>query len=76
MNKMLNEILQRAEEWPEAAKVELSAIAHEIESELMAGVYSATGSELAGIDRGLADAEKARFATEGAVEAVFKKHRR
>ena len=42
----------------------------------MSGQYYASDAELAGIDRGLADAEHGRFATEEEVKAAFAKFRR
>jgi hypothetical protein len=39
------------------------------------GNYEPTPSELAGIDRGLADAEAGRFASDAEVEAAFAKFR-
>jgi predicted transcriptional regulator len=76
MNKALNEIIQRADAWPDAAREELAQLAREIEAELAAGVYRASAEELAGIDRGLRDSAEGRFATDDEVEAVFAKHRR
>jgi predicted transcriptional regulator len=75
MNKALNEIIQRADAWPDAAREELAQLAREIEAELQAGVYRASAEELAGIDRGLRDSAEGRFASDGEVEAVFAKHR-
>jgi len=76
MNKMLDDVLKRARNWPQSAQEELAAIASEIETELSAGSYKPTRAELAGIERGLADAEAGRFATDDEVGAVFAKHRR
>ena len=76
MNKALNEIVRRADLWPDAAQAELAQLAGEIEAELHAGSYHATAEELAGIDRGLADSAEGRFATESEIEATFAKYRR
>jgi predicted transcriptional regulator len=76
MNKMLDDVLKRARNWPESAQQELAAIASEIETELSAGSYKPTRAELEGIERGIADAEAGRFAADSEVEAVFAKHRR
>ena len=76
MNRVLHDLLRRAEEWPDAARTELTEIAREIEAELSAGVYVASAAELAGVDRGLQDSVEGRFATDGQLEAVFAKHRR
>lgn len=76
MNKVLNDIVRRADAWPDAAQEELAALAREIEAEVNAGAYYPTPEELAGIDRGLRDSAEGRFATDGEVEAVFAKHRK
>jgi predicted transcriptional regulator len=74
--KVLKDVLERVERWPEEAQAELAEIALEIDAELAGGKYHATPEELAGIDRGLKAAREGRFATEAEVEAVFAKHRR
>jgi hypothetical protein len=76
MNKVLIDIVRRADTWPDAAQQELADLAAEIDAELNAGVYSASAEELTGIDRGLSDADQARFASDAQVEAVFAKHRK
>jgi hypothetical protein len=76
MNKALNDIVRRADAWPDSAQEELAEIAREIEAEVSAGAYRATAEELAGIDRGLKDAAADKFASSEQVEAVFTKHRR
>jgi predicted transcriptional regulator len=74
--KQLAEILERVESWPAHAQDELAEIARDIEQGLNGGDYQPTDAELAGIDRGLRDADQGRFATEAEVEAVFAKFRR
>jgi predicted transcriptional regulator len=76
MTKTLSKTLQSAASWPEYAQAELAAYAEEIEAGLRGGVYRATEEELAGIDRGLADAREGRVVSEAAVEAIFAKYRR
>ena len=76
MNRELNEILRRVEDWPESAQAELAALVREIETQLAGGQYRASAAEHAGIDRGLSDAKQQNFATDDEVEAVFAKHRR
>ena len=75
MNKTLNDIVRRADAWPDAAQEELAQLAREIEAEVKAGAYRATPEELAGIDRGLQDSAEGKFASEEQVEAVFAEHR-
>jgi predicted transcriptional regulator len=68
-------LLERVATWPEPAQAELAEMARAIEAELD-GEYKPTPSELAGIDRGLADAAAGRFASPEEIEEVFAKHRR
>ena len=74
--KVLKEVLERVETWPEEAQEELAEIAREIDAGLKGGTYRATPDELAGIDRGLKAAREGRFATDEQVEAVLAKHHR
>ena len=74
--KVLQDVIERAETWPDEAQAELAAIALEIDASVRGGVYHATKEELEGIDRGLRAAREGRFATDAEVEAVFAKHRR
>ena len=75
MSKKLQAVLKQAETWPEAAHEELADMALEIARGLK-GEYHASAEELAGIDRGLEDAEHGRFATEEEVKAAFAQFRR
>ena len=74
--KQLAEILERVERWPAHAQDELAEIAREIDAGLTEATYEPTDAELAGIDRGLREADQGRFATDAEVEAVFAKFRR
>jgi predicted transcriptional regulator len=73
--RILQDVLRRVEEWPEAAQVELAEVALEIDAGLGAGTYQATPKELEGIDRGLKAAREGRFATDDQVDQVFRKFR-
>ena len=75
MTRKLQEVLKQAEAWPEEAQEELADAALEIAAGLN-GQSHATSEELAGIDRGLDDARRGRFATEEEVKAAFGKFRR
>jgi predicted transcriptional regulator len=75
MPRPLSQALARTASWPPEAQEELAAYAAEIEAALAAGEYIPTEAELAGIDRGLADARAGRFATPAQVAAVFARHR-
>lgn len=69
--KSLTDVLERVESWPHEAQDWLAEIALEIEAGLAGELYEPTAEELAGIDRGLRDAEQKRFATDEQVEAVL-----
>jgi hypothetical protein len=56
--RILKEVMQRVEAWPEEAQADLAQIALEIDAGLGGGTYHATPEELAGIDRGLKAAKK------------------
>jgi len=71
----LKDVLERVERWPEAAQLELAALAREIDAELGAESYRPTQDELNGIDRGLKAARERRFSTENDVEDLFRQHR-
>jgi predicted transcriptional regulator len=73
--KALTEVMRRAENWPAEAQDELAEIAREIDAGL-GGVYHATSEELAGIDRGVREADAGMFASEQEVEATFARYRR
>ncbi len=68
--------ISRAPTWPAEAQAELAAFAEEIEADLATTSYQPTEAELAGIDRGLADARAGRFAPDEQVATVFARHRR
>jgi len=70
----LKDVMQKVESWPREAQEELAEIARAMEAAMQDGSYSATPQELAGIDRGLADA--GRFVSDAEVAAIFAKHRR
>lgn len=74
MTKVWDELLRRVQSWPENAQQELAQVALEIEAELNRGHYHATLDDLAGIDRGLSDVAKGKFASGEDLEAVFAKH--
>lgn len=69
--KVLKDVLERVEAWPEEAQEQLAAIAREIDAELAAHVYHATAEELQALDK----AERSGVASETEVEAAFKTFR-
>jgi predicted transcriptional regulator len=73
--RVLKEVMQKIESWPEEAQEELAAIAQEMDEALRGGIYHASQDELAGIDRGLKAAREGRFAKDADVEAALSKRR-
>jgi hypothetical protein len=71
MNKKLQEVMVRAETWPEEAQEELAQLALEIEAG-QGGAYQATVEELEAIDA----ADRDAIASGAEVEAAFAKFRR
>jgi predicted transcriptional regulator len=69
--KNLTQVLERVEAWPPEAQDALAEIARDIDESIGKGDYQPTPAELAGIDRGLRDAEQGRFATDEQVNAAF-----
>ena len=74
-NRSLANTLSRAATWPAEAQAERAAYAAEIEAALAAGEYTPSDAELAGIDRGLADARAGHLATPEQLVATFARHR-
>jgi len=70
--KALQDVLQRAEAWPEEAQKDLAEIAREIDAHLAGREYHASGEELAALD----EAERSGVASDEEVEAAFKSFRR
>ena len=73
--KILEDVMQLAESWPESAQRELADLAREIDAELGSKTYKATPQELAAVRKGLKAADEGRFATPEEVERVLNKHR-
>jgi predicted transcriptional regulator len=71
----LNDLLRRAQSWPEYARKELEHVALQIEAELAAGDYVATPEELEAVDRGLRDANQGRFVSQAEIEETFRRFR-
>lgn len=69
------DILDRIANWPDHAKAELLSIAREIDADLKRGVYVATPAELAGIDRGVAAADRGETVELEDIERLIEKRR-
>ncbi|WP_322513964.1 hypothetical protein SR870_12935 [Rhodopseudomonas palustris] len=75
MSADLKALIERAENWPEAAREELAAIAEQIEGELQAHEYSASDDELRVIDAATASLDRGERASDDEVAAAFAKFR-
>ena len=69
--KVLKDVIEQAEAWPEDDQVELAEYARGITAR-RTGVYHATPEELQAID----EADRSGVATDAEVEAVLKSFRR
>ena len=69
--KILKDVIQQVEAWPEADQVELAEYARQIEAR-RTGVYHAMPDELQAID----EADRGGIATDEEVEAAFRTFRR
>jgi len=72
--KILKDVMQRAEMWPEEAQEALAEIALEIDAEL-GGVYRVSEDERKGIERGLTAMREGRFASDERIAAILRKAR-
>lgn len=76
MRSPIEDIVRVVETWPEAAQAELLEMVRDMDAAFRGGGYHASAEELAGIDRGLADARAGSFATDDEMSALFAKYRR
>lgn len=74
MSKKLKDLMERAETWPETAQEELAAAMEEIETK-HTGLYRLSEDERKGVERGLEDMRKGKFASDEKVAAIFRKAR-
>jgi predicted transcriptional regulator len=74
MSPKAKEILQHVGSWPEEDQEELAEVARDIEAR-STGVYRLSDEERQAIKEGLADARAGRFASDDAIDAIFKKAR-
>jgi hypothetical protein len=68
----LEDVLERAQSWPEEAQAELAEIALEMEAVLHGGTYHATPEELQAID----EADRSGVASDHQVATAFATFRR
>jgi len=73
--KVLKELFERVESWPEPAQEEALQLLLALEQKY-AEPYELSAEDRAAIDRSLDDVRHSRFATDEEVAAVFNRHRR
>lgn len=74
MTGSIDDLIRRAASLPKAAQEELRRVISDME-EQYSGVYRLTEEEEAAIDASLADLEKADFADDDAIQAIYDKAR-
>jgi hypothetical protein len=60
VNKILKEVIEHAETWPQEDQEELAEYAREIEAR-RTGVYTMSDDERAAVGKGLAEADRGEF---------------
>jgi hypothetical protein len=70
MNRILEEVVEHAETWPQE---ELAEYAREIEAR-RTGVYTMSDDERAAVRRGLAEADRGEFVPDEVITEADKRH--
>ena len=72
----LNDLLRRAQSWPDHARKALEEVALEIEAELQKKrTYVPTQEERDAIRRGVSELDQGRYVTQEEIDKVFAKYR-
>ena len=71
--KVLKEVIEQAEAWPEEDQVELAEYAREIAAR-RTGVYVMSDEERAAVRKGLAQADRGEFVSDDVVAEADKRH--
>jgi hypothetical protein len=71
--KVLKDVIEQAETWPQQDQEELAEYAHEIQAR-RTGVYIMSDEERAAVHRGLAQADRGEFALDDVVGEADKRH--
>ena len=74
MNKILKEVIEHAETWPQEDQEELAEYAREIEAR-RTGIYTMSDDERTAVGKGLAEAGRGEFVSEEAVYESDKRHK-
>jgi hypothetical protein len=71
--KTFRDVLEQDATWPREDQEELAEYAREIEAR-RTGIYSMSDDELIAVGRGLAEADRTEFVSDGAVAEADKRH--
>jgi hypothetical protein len=74
MNRILKEVIEHAETWPQEDQEELAEYAREIEAR-RTGVYTMSDDERAAVGNGLAEADRGQFVSEELVSESDKRNK-
>ncbi len=75
MTRKPQELMKRAENWPEEAQDEFARLGDQIDGEVKAGQYYATRDELRAIDEAIAAVDRGEVASDEEIKAAFAKFR-
>ena len=73
ITKVLKEVIEQAETWPEQDQEDLAEYAREIQAR-RTGVYIMSDEERAAVERGLAQADRGEFVSDEVVAKADKRH--
>jgi predicted transcriptional regulator len=73
MTQKLRELVEQAQSWPEEDQDELADYAREIQAR-RTGVYRVSDEEWAGLQKGLAQADRGEFAPDEVVAEADQRH--
>ncbi len=73
MNRLLKEVFEHAEAWPQEDQEELAEYAREIEAR-RTGIYTMSDDERTAVGKGLAEAGRGEFVSEELVAEADKRH--
>ena len=73
MNRILQEVIEHAANWPEEDQEELAEYAREIEAR-RTGIYTMSDDERAAVRKGLAEADRGEFVSDELVANADRRH--
>jgi len=73
MNKILKEVIEHAETWPQEDQQELAEYAREIEAR-RTGIYTMSDDERVAVRKGLAEADRGEFVSDEFIAEADKRH--